>query len=147
MLNSLLPSFFGEDSNGATSVNGSGGTPEKLYIEGDKSALAKLSVVPSSVTEQKVYDVARHEASIESNVELMKLWSQRALSAQGHALAAVDVRVNHAQQSMKNEVQFRQKLSKHGKSVLIHNIENKAVKENLDAYTQCVASSTVTNAL
>jgi len=147
MLNSLLPSFFGSDSNGGTSVNGSGGTPEKLNIEGDTSALAKLSAIPASVSEQDVYTVARHEASIESNVELMKLWSQRALSAQGHALGAIDVRVNHAQASMRNEVQFRQKLSKHGKTVLIHNIENKAVKENLDAYTQCVASSTSTNAL
>ena len=146
MLSTLLPSFFGGDSNDGTSVNGSGGKPEKLNIDNDKSALAEFSSIPATVGEADVLKVAKQEGQIESNVEMMKLWSHRALSAQGHALAAIDVRVNHAQQSMKNEAMFRQKLSKHGKNVLIHNVENKAVKENLDAFQQAVqsAGSTIT---
>ena len=147
MLSSLLPSFFGEDGNGGTSVNGSGGKPEKLNIDNDKSALAEFSSIPATVGESEVFKIAKLEGQIEGNVEVMKLWRQRALSAKGHALAAIDVRVNHAQQSMKNEVMFRHKLSKHGKNVLIHNVENKTVKENFDAYARCGQSSTTTNAL
>lgn len=142
MLNQLFPSFYGNSSNGGTNLS-SGGTPETLQGN-DKESLAKYSSIPNQVTQAEVDKVAREAGNIEGDTVLMKIWSEQALNAQSAALANLDVRISHAQQSMKNEQQYRKKIAKHGKNALEHRLDVSATKNNIDGFQQALSNVTDT---
>lgn len=137
MLNQLFPNLFGESASGSGSNLSSGGTPENLQGS-DRTALSKYSSVPDQLTQADVDAVAREAGTLEAGTAMMRVWSEQALAAQSAGLANLDVRINHAQSSMKNEQQYRKKISKHGKNVLEHRIDVSATRSSLDGYQQAV---------
>lgn len=143
LLNSLFPEMYSNSSNGGTNLS-SGGTPEAIQGN-DRSALSNYASIPANPTQKDVETIAKQAGEIEASTVLLKEWSNQALSAQNAALANLDVRINHSQSSMKNEEQYRKKISKHGKAVLEHKIINSATKANLDGYQQTLnnASDTI----
>jgi len=145
MLNLLFPSFYGQSDAGGTNLS-SGGNPEHLQGN-DKAALSNFSSVPAHVTQAEVDRVAREAGQLEGSVAMMKVWSEQALSAQAAGLSALDVRINHAQASMKNEQQYRKKLSKHGKNALEHRIDVSATKQNLDGFQAALQNASETISL
>ena len=146
MLNQLFPNMFGKSSTGDGTNLSSGGTPESINGE-DRSALSKFASVPHNITQSDVDAVAREAGQIEAGTALMRVWSEHALAAQSAGLANMDVRIGHAQSSMKNEQQYRKKISKHGKNVLEHRIDVSATKSNLDGYQQALSRASETNYL
>ncbi len=52
------------------------------------------------------------------------------------ALELLDIRVNHHDQSMKNEQAFQKKMSRHGKNLAAHNMITGATQENYNGYQQ-----------
>lgn len=145
MLNSLFPEMFGNGSNGGTNLS-SGGAP--THLEGnDRSALSNYASVPSKVSQADVDNIAREAGNIEANTVIMREWSSQALAAQTAALANLDVRITHAQTSMRNEEGYRKRISKHGKNVLEHKLINSATKANIDGYQQALSSANETISL
>lgn len=137
MLNNLFPNLFGVSSSGSGTNLSSGGIPETLQGD-DKTALSKYSSVPPKVSQADVDAIATEAGTLEAGTALMRVWSEQALAAQAAGLANLDVRINHAQSSMRNEQQYRKKISKHGKNVLEHRIDVSATKANLDGYQQAL---------
>lgn len=132
MLDMLFPNFFGQGSSGGTNLS-SGGIPEQIQGE-DKGALAQFSSVPSRLTQADVDNMANFAGEIEGQGTLIKVWGEHALAAQQSALSNLDKRVTFADNSMRNEQQYRKKISKHGKNVLEHRIDVSATKANLDGF-------------
>lgn len=141
MLDKLIPSFYGGGDGGNNL--GSGGNPGMLQGN-DKSALANYASVPGQVTQNDVDNVAKSAGEIEGNTAMMKVWSEQALLAQSATLANLDVRISHAQSSLKNEEQYRKKISKHGKNVLESAIQNRATQTNLDGFQSALSNATET---
>jgi len=145
MLNGLFPELFGQGSSGGTNLS-SGGAP--THLEGnDRSALANYASVPPKVSQADVDAIAKEAGNIEANTVIMREWSNQALAAQTAALANLDVRITHASSSMKNEENYRKKISKHGKQVLEHKLINSATKANIDGYQQALSSANETISL
>ena len=141
MLDKLIPSFYGGGDGGNNL--GSGGNPAMLQGN-DKSALANYASVPSQVSQQDIDKVASEAGQIEGSTAKFKVWSEQALLAQSAALANLDVRISHAQSSLKNEEQYRKKISKHGKNILESNIQNRATQTNLDGFQSAVSNASET---
>jgi hypothetical protein len=139
MLDLLFTNFFGQGSSGGTNLS-SGGTPEQLQGE-DKTTIAQFSTIPARVSQQDIDNIARIAGESEASTVLMKTWSEQALTAQQAGLANLEVRINHAQQSMRNEQQYRKKIAKHGKNVLEHRIDVSATKSNLDGFQRVLNSA------
>jgi hypothetical protein len=145
MLDKLFPTFFSSSDKGGTNLS-SGGTPTHLQGN-DKEAFASYSTIPGKLTQPEVNKMAASAGQGEATIAMMKTWSEHALAAQSQALSALDVRINHAQASMKNEELYRKKISKHGKNVLAHRIDVGATKANLDAYQAALNTAQETIAL
>ena len=92
-------------------------------------------------------ELAKNSGNLEGEVELLKLWSEESLNAQTSALSALDVRINHASQSMKNEQQYNKKLAKHGKSISSHRLVNQVTQNNYDGFQNALNNATETIAL
>lgn len=141
MLDKLIPGFYG-GGDGGDNLS-SGGNPSQLQGN-DKSALANYASIPNQVSQQDIAKISSDAGQIEGSTALMKIWSEQALNAQSAALANLDVRISHAQTSMKNESQYRKKIAKHGKNVLEHNIDTRATQTNLDGFQGALSNATET---
>lgn len=92
-------------------------------------------------------EIAQKTGKLECDVELMRLWSEQSLNAQTTALSALDIRTNHASQSMKNEQQYKKKIAKHGKNISSHRLINQATQTNYDGFQSALNSANETIAL
>lgn len=119
----------------------------EMLMGNEGQVLTSHSSIPTKVAKQDVLALSKDVGSLEGDVLLMKLWSEQALSAQSTALTALDVRVNHAQQSMKNEQSYRKKIAKHGKNVSESRLINQATQANFDGYQSALQSANETIAI
>lgn len=138
---SIMDSIFPEKSQ---SVNNS---KSELLLGDEISLIQNYSAIPSNPTKNDVIELAKNSGNLEGEVELLKLWSEESLNAQTSALSALDVRINHASQSMKNEQQYNKKLAKHGKSISSHRLVNQVTQNNYDGFQNALNNATETIAL
>jgi hypothetical protein len=119
----------------------------KMLLGEENKTLTDYAAIPKSLTENDVVELAKKAGDLEGNVELMRLWSEQSLNAQTTALTALDVRINHASQSMKNQEQYKKKMSKHGKNVATHNLTNQVTQSNYDGFQMALNNATETIAI
>ena len=122
-------------------------TTSSMLLGCENEILTKYGVIPKQITENDVIDLAKKSGSYEANVIKMKLWSEQSLNAQNTALNALDVRINHASQSMKNQEQFKKKMSKHGRDIASHNLVNQVTQSSYDGFQMALNSASETIAI
>lgn len=138
---SIMDSIFPEKSQ---SVNNS---KSELLLGNEVSIIQNYSAIPSNPTKNDVIELAKNSGNLEGELELLKLWSEHSLNAQTSALSALDVRMNHSLQSMKNEQQFNKKMSKHGKGISSHRLVNQVTQVNYDGFQNALNNASETIAL
>lgn len=138
---SLMDSIFPEKSQ---SVNNS---KSELLLGNEISVIQNYSTIPSNPTKEDLIELAKNSGNLEGEIELLKLWSEQSLNVQTSALSALDVRINHASQSMKNEESYRKKISKHGKNISSHRLINQVTQSNFDGFESALNSANETIAL
>ncbi|MFM6134283.1 MAG: hypothetical protein ACKPCP_08935, partial [Sphaerospermopsis kisseleviana] len=69
------------------------------------------------------------------------------LNVQTSALTALDTRINHASQSLKNQQNFKKKMGKHGKDVASHNLTNQVTQSNYDSFQKVLNNASETIAI
>jgi hypothetical protein len=131
MLGNLFPNLFGSDG-GSTSIT-SGGKPESL--QGDEKAhMADYSTLPSVMSQEMVNKAAKLAGDLEGQTVKLKEGSAQFLEVQKAANANLEIRVNHAKESMKNNREFQKKMARHGKNIYEYQLGAEATKQNFDAY-------------
>ena len=138
---SIMDSIFPEKSE---SVNSS---KSEMLLGNEESIINSYSAIPLSVTRNDVVEIAQKTGKLEGDVELMRLWSEQSLNAQTTALTALDIRTNHASQSMKNEQSYKKKIAKHSKNISSHRLVNQVTQSNYDGFQVALNSATETIAL
>ncbi|MFM6002272.1 MAG: hypothetical protein ACKPB7_03175, partial [Sphaerospermopsis kisseleviana] len=118
-----------------------------MLLGTENETLSNYAAIPKSVSEKDVVELAKKSGDLEANIELMKLWSEQSLNTQNSALSALDVRINHASQSMKNQQQFKKKIGKHGKDISSHNLVNQVTQSNYDGFQIALNNATETIAI
>jgi capsid protein len=136
-----MDSIFPEKSQTANS------SKSELLLGNEENILSIYSAIPQNVNKNDVLEIAEKTGKLEGDVELMRLWSEQSLSAQTAALSAVDIRTNHASQSMKNEQQYKKKIAKHGKNISSHRLVNQVAQVNYDGFQSALNSANETIAL
>jgi phage replication-related protein YjqB (UPF0714/DUF867 family) len=140
----LMDSFFPENTQKSQSANNS---KSEMLLGNEESIISNYGSIPQNVTKNDVLEIAHNTGNLEGDVELMRLWSEQSLTAQTTALSALDVRVNHASQSMKNEQQYSKKIAKHGKNISTHRLVNQVTQTNYDGFQSALNSANETIAL
>lgn len=138
---SLMDSIFPEKSQ----TNNS--SKSEMLLGNEENILSTYSAIPSNVSKNDVLEIAQKTGKLEGDVELMRLWSEQSLSAQTVALTALDIRTNHASQSMKNEQSYKKKVAKHGKNISSHRLINQVSQANYDGFQVALNSAGETIAL
>jgi hypothetical protein len=136
-----MDSIFPEKSE---SVNSS---KSEMLLGNEDNILSSYSAIPLSVTRNDVVEIAQKTGKLEGDVELMRLWSEQSLNAQTTALTALDIRTNHASQSMKNEQSYKKKIAKHSKNISSHRLVNQVTQSNYDGFQVALNSANETIAL
>jgi hypothetical protein len=119
----------------------------EMLLGNEANILSNYGAIPKDVTKDNVLELAKDTGNLEGNVALMQLWSEQSLTAQTNALSALDVRINHASQSMKNEQQYKKKIAKHGKNISTHRLVNQVTQTNYDGFQNALNSANETIAL
>lgn len=132
MLGDLFPNLFNNGEKGSTSLS-TGGTPQNLNGN-EKNEVATYSNLPAWMTQEQVNQAAKKAGDLEAQTVLLKEGSAQYLEVQRAALANLEVRVNHSQQSMKNTHDFQKKMARHGKNIYEYQVGTEATKQNFDAY-------------
>lgn len=138
MLSSLFPSFFGGNGDNKTSLS-TGGNPGQIN-GGDRERIANASQLSDNPTKESVFRLAENTGILEASTHLLKHESELKLKQQDAALANLEVRVNHAEQSFQKSKKYQQTFSKHGKNILNHQIDSEVIERNLDGYQQAMQS-------
>jgi hypothetical protein len=119
----------------------------EMLLGNEESIINSYSAIPQNVNKSDVIEIAQKTGKLEGDVELMKLWSEQSLNAQTSALTALDIRTNHASQSMKNEQQYKKKIAKHGKNISSHRLINQVTQVNHDGFQLALNNANETIAL
>ena len=138
---SIMDSIFPEKSQSANS------SQSEMLLGNEDILLSTYSAIPQNVNKSDVIEIAQKSGKLEGDVELMRLWSEQSLNAQATALSALDIRTNHASQSMKNEQSYKKKLTKHGKNISTHRLVNQVTQTNYDGFQNALNSANETIAL
>ncbi|PHJ55786.1 hypothetical protein VF14_31830 [Nostoc linckia z18] len=138
MLSSLFPQFFG--SGDGKSGLSTGGNPGQL-LGGDRERIASASQLSDTPTQQSVSRIAQNAGLIEAQTILLQEESKYKLAEQDAALANLQVRVNHAEQSFQRTKKYKETMAKHGKNILNHDIESNNIQSNLNGYEQAFQSA------
>lgn len=139
MLNNLFPNFFGSNENGKSALS-TGGNPGQIN-GADRERLANASQLSDTPTKESVFRLAENTGILEASTHLLKHESEQKLKQQDVALANLEVRVNHAEQSFQKTKKYQQTMSKHGKNILNHQIDEEVVTRNLDGYQQALQTA------
>lgn len=132
MLGNLFPNLFGGAGDNQTSLS-TGGKPEQLNGT-EKTDIAAYTNLPSNISQQDINNAAQLAGKLEAQTVLLKEGSAQYLEVQKAGLANLEIRVNHAKQSMTNTREFQKKMARHGKNIYEHQIGTEATKQNFDAY-------------
>jgi hypothetical protein len=119
----------------------------EMLLGNEENILSSYSAIPQNVNKNDVLEIAQKTGKLEGDVELMRLWSEQSLNAQASALTALDIRTNHASQSMKNEQSYKKKIAKHGKSISSHRLVNQVTQTNFDGFQVALNNANETIAL
>jgi hypothetical protein len=119
----------------------------EMLLGNEESIINSYSAIPQNVNKNDVISLAHNAGKLEGDVELMRLWSEQSLNAQTTALSALDIRTNHASQSMKNEQSYKKKIAKHGKNISSHRLVNQVTQSNYDGFQLALNSANETIAL
>ena len=138
---SIMDSIFPEKSQSANS------SKSEMLLGNEDNILTSYSAIPQNLSKNDVVEIAQKTGQLEGDVELMRLWSEQSLNAQTSALTALDIRTNHASQSMKNEQQYKKKIAKHGKNISSHRLVNQVTQTNYDGFQVALNSANETIAL
>ena len=141
---SLMDSFFPENTKTSQPANNS---KSEMLLGNEENVIHNYGSVPQNVTKNDVIELAHNTGNLEGDIELLKLWSEQSLNAQTSALTALDVRTNHASQSMKNEQSYKKKIAKHGKNISTHRLVNQVTQTNYDGFQSALNSAQETIAL
>ena len=140
----LMDSFFPENTQKSQPANNS---KSEMLLGNEENIIHNYGAIPTNPTKNDVIELAHNAGNLEGDIELLKLWSEQSLNAQTSALTALDVRTNHASQSMKNEQQYRKKIAKHGKNISTHRLINQVTQTNYDGFQNALNSANETIAL
>ncbi|MFM6002246.1 MAG: hypothetical protein ACKPB7_03040, partial [Sphaerospermopsis kisseleviana] len=127
----VMGSLYPETNN---TSNNKASSKSSMLLGSENEVLSNYAAIPKNLTEQDVIELSKKSGDLEANVELMKLWSEQSLNAQTSALTALDTRINHASQSLKNQQQFKKKMGKHGKDIATYNLTNQVTQSNYDGF-------------
>jgi hypothetical protein len=136
-----MDSIFPEKSESANR------SKSEMLLGNEENILSSYSAIPQNVNKNDVLEIAQKTGKLEGDVELMRLWSEQSLNAQTTALSALDIRTNHASQSMKNEQSYKKKIAKHGKNISSHRLVNQVTQTNHDGFQVALNSANETIAL
>ena len=140
----LMDSIFPENNQKSQVTNNS---TSEILLGNEEKIINNYGAIPTNPTKNDVIELARSAGNLEGDIELLKLWSEQSLNAQTSALTALDVRTNHASQSMKNEQQYKKKIAKHGKNISTHRLVNQVTQTNYDGFQSALNSANETIAL
>ena len=138
---SIMDSLYKDEKNDKPTSQTS------MILGNEVNDLKELQSIPKQVNENDVLNLARDVGSAEANNELLKLWSESSLNAQNLALSSLDLRINHARQSLKNQQTYTRKISQHKKDLSSHKLQNQVVQSNFDGYQSALNKATETIAL
>jgi hypothetical protein len=138
---SIMDSIFPEKSQAPNN------SKSEMLLGNEENILSNYSAIPQNVNKNDVLEIAQKTGKLEGDVELMRLWSEQSLNAQTSALTALDIRTNHASQSMKNEQSYKKKIAKHGKNISSHRLINQVTQVNHDGFQLALNSANETIAL
>jgi hypothetical protein len=140
----LMDSFFPENTKSSQPANNS---KSEMLLGNEESIISNYGAIPTNPTKNDVIELAHNAGNLEGDIALMQLWSEQSLNAQTSALSALDIRTNHASQSMKNEQQYKKKIAKHGKNISTHRLVNQVTQTNYDGFTSALNAANETIAL
>ena len=139
-----MDSVFPENVKNSHPANNS---KSEMLLGNEESIIHNYGAIPTNLNKNDVLELARNTGNLEGDIELLKLWSEQSLNAQTSALTALDVRINHASQSMKNEQQYKKKIAKHGKNISTHRLVNQVTQTNFDGFQNALNAANETIAL
>lgn len=137
MLSKLFPNFFG--SNDGKSELSTGVNPGVINGN-DKQTIAINSQLSDTPTVQSVYKIAQNAGFIEAQTVLLEEESKYKLAQGEAALANLDIRIKHSEQSLKQAEKYKEKIAKHGKNIISHDIKSQTIQHNLDGYQAAMQS-------
>ncbi|MFM6135828.1 MAG: hypothetical protein ACKPCP_17015 [Sphaerospermopsis kisseleviana] len=140
----VMGSLYPETNN---TSNNKASSKASMLLGTENETLSNYAAIPKSVSEKDVVELAKKSGDLEANIELMKLWSEQSLNVQTSALTALDTRINHASQSLKNQQNFKKKMGKHGKDISLHNLVNQVTQSNYDGFQMALNNATETIAI
>lgn len=140
----VMDSLFPENTQKSQPANNS---KSEMLLGNEENIIHNYGAIPTNPTKNDVIELAHNAGNLEGDIELLKLWSEQSLNAQTSALTALDVRTNHAAQSMKNEQQYKKKIAKHGKNISTHRLINQVTQTNYDAFQSALNSANESIAL
>ena len=141
---SLMDSIFSEINQKSQTGNNS---KSEMLLGNEENIIHNYGVIPINPTKNDVLEIAHNTGNLEGDIELLKIWSEQSLNAQTSALTALDVRISHAAQSMKNEQSYKKKIAKHGKNISTHRLTNQVTQTNFDGFQSALNSAQETIAL
>jgi hypothetical protein len=141
---SLMDSIFPENNKSSQVTNNS---KTEMLLGNEENIISNYGSIPKSVSKDDVLTIAKDTGNLEGDIALMQLWSEQSLNAQTSALSALDIRINHASQSMKNEQQYKKKIAKHGKNISAHRLINQVTQTNYDGFQSALNAANETIAL
>lgn len=139
MLNNLFGDFFGGNGDNKITLK-TGGNPGQLN-GADRERIAHNSQLSDTPTTQSVFTLANNTGILEAQPVLLQQESNLKLQQQKDALASLQIRVTHAEQSMKNAKQYKEIISKHGKNILTHEIESQVIEQSLSGYQSAMQAA------
>jgi hypothetical protein len=139
-----MDNFFPEINQKSQVSNNS---KSEILLGNEEKIIHDYGAIPKNPSKEDVLELAKNSGNLEGDIELMKLWSEQSLGLQTTALSALDVRINHASQSMKNQQQYNKKMSKHGKDIATHRLVNQVTQTNYDGFQNALNNATETIAL
>jgi capsid protein len=139
-----MDSIFPENNKSSEVSNNS---KTEMLLGNELNTITSYGAIPQNVSKDDVQELAKKAGNLDGDILLMKLWSEQSLSAQTTALSALDIRTNHASQSMKNEQSYKKKIAKHGKNIMEHRLINQTTQSNYDGFQSALNAANETIAL
>lgn len=133
MLGNLFPNTFGGNGNSDGQGQLTSGT--RFDLRGrERETMQGAGQLPSEATLADVTKTATTRGQMEAQIPIQKRLSEEKQGLMDAALQVLDIRVNHAQQTMQKEDRYQKSISKHGKNYLAHTVNEQANQANFTGY-------------
>ena len=113
-------------------------------MKNEDKLINSYSAIPQKVTKSDVIKLGEKSGELQGEIELMKLWSEQSLNLQSQALKALEVKISHNSQSLKNQQNFKKRMAQYGKEIEINKLGNDIIQSNFDKFKNVLESASDT---